>query len=412
MPATDAFARHLATLAVDAAASETARLHIFDTLVAARIGALLDDAGPLPAACDLHSRITRQVALIRSTELDDIEISGLVTPGAVIVPTALLTARALGSDDATVIAAVVAGYEAMIAIARAIDGARALARGIWPTYIAAAIGTAATVARLRGFDTPRMIAALALAAARTAPLAGRVAGPASPRFLLAGLTAAEGVRAAEAAADGFDGDPDLLGELLHLITPGAVLPPIADRPLIEATEIKPYPTARQGFAAIEAFRSLGIGREHAPQIASIAVEVPSSSLAMLATPARGRIGTLVNLGQQLARSMVREGLYDARRLDSLPDDLAELATRIQLNASPEFDEAFPTRWLARVCVTFADGKVLLSGDAPAPAPTGWATLAHKAAAIHRASGFDGTGLDILASDCRLPGRTRLASLCG
>lgn len=398
----DDFARHLCSLAADEATSERVRLHVFDTLVALRIGFLLGDAGPLLSGDDLYACIAWQVALARSTELDDIEILGLVTPGAVIVPTALLMAEVLGCDEATTIAAIATGYEAMIAIARAIDGPAALARGVWPTYVAATIGAAVTVARLRGFDTLRMSATLALAAARTAPLAGRVAGSASPRFMLLGLAAAEGVRAAEAAKEGFEGDPGLLGALLSLVTPGAMLT-IADRPLIEAAEIKPYPTARQGLAAIEAFRALGITREQAPQIVEISAAVPSSTLAMLKAPADGRIGTLVNLGQQLARSLLPQGLHDSRRQSPLPPDLAVLAAKVQCMTAVDIDQTFPERWLARVQVAFADGTVLQSAS-PAIAQPDWAALTTKATAIFQASGFEPAGLDALARQWQFFGK--------
>ena len=57
------------------------------------------------------------------------------------------------------IAAIIAGYEVMTRLGRAIDGPTILYRGIWPTYFAAPFGVAAVVARLLQLDArdrPRM----------------------------------------------------------------------------------------------------------------------------------------------------------------------------------------------------------------------------------------------------------------
>ena len=65
----------------------------------------------------------------------------MITPGAIVVPSALTIAASLPdvtTDDLA--AAIVAGYEAMIRLGAAIDGPSVLYRGIWPTYFAAPFG--------------------------------------------------------------------------------------------------------------------------------------------------------------------------------------------------------------------------------------------------------------------------------
>src|SRR5262249_48636811 len=74
-------------------------------------------------------------------------------PGAIVIPGALPLAGALpavAADD--VIAAILAGTEAMTRLGRAIDGPAILYRGVWPTYFAAPFGMAAVAARLLELD--------------------------------------------------------------------------------------------------------------------------------------------------------------------------------------------------------------------------------------------------------------------
>ena len=78
--------------------------------------------------------------------------------------------RATKPDD--VIAAILAGYEAMTRLGRAIDGPTMLYRGIWPTYFAAPFGIAAVAARLLELDAKQAANALALALTFAAPGVG------------------------------------------------------------------------------------------------------------------------------------------------------------------------------------------------------------------------------------------------
>jgi 2-methylcitrate dehydratase PrpD len=96
------------------------------------------------------------VALARLSEIDDIHLASMTTPGAIVVPAALTIAASLpdvASDD--IAAAIIAGYEAMIRLGAAIDGPSVLYRGIWPTYFAAPLGAAAVAARCSSSTTSR-----------------------------------------------------------------------------------------------------------------------------------------------------------------------------------------------------------------------------------------------------------------
>ena len=89
----------------------------------------------------------------RSTEVDDIDLPGCTTVGAVVVPVAVTMAAARPRvGEGALLSAVVSGYEAMTRLGRAIGGATLLYRGVWPTYVTAAFGAAATTARLLELD--------------------------------------------------------------------------------------------------------------------------------------------------------------------------------------------------------------------------------------------------------------------
>src|SRR5204862_7518373 len=118
-------------------------------------------------------------------------------------------ARPAGGDGA-MLSAVVAGYEAMTRLGRAIGGATLLYRGVWPTYVTAAFGAAATTARLLELDAPTTARALALALTRTASVPADALTRFGYRYYALGCAAVDGCDAALAAAAGVDADLDAL----------------------------------------------------------------------------------------------------------------------------------------------------------------------------------------------------------
>src|SRR5271166_4529737 len=195
---------------------ELAELHLIDTVGAliastrtpeglmllrfrAGLREFADASGAL--AVDLATRC----ALARLSEIDDIHLPSMITPGAIVIPGALTLAAAMPEPAAQKVtahdltAAMLAGYEAMTRLGRAIDGPTILYRGIWPTYFAAPFGIAAVAARLFKLEANRSANALALALTLAAPGVGHHNAESTSRWLAIGNAAREGLTAARAA---------------------------------------------------------------------------------------------------------------------------------------------------------------------------------------------------------------------
>jgi len=152
---------------------ELAELHFIDTigawiasmgsvegLLLLKFRAAMRETAKTDNALDLSTRC----ALARASEIDDIHLASMTTPGGIVIPAALTLAAtrpAITADELA--AAIVAGYEAMTRLGRAIDGPSVLYRGIWPTYFAAPFAVAAVAARILKLDATQTAHALALA---------------------------------------------------------------------------------------------------------------------------------------------------------------------------------------------------------------------------------------------------------
>ena len=160
------------------------RRHVADTLVAAAAGSRTSEGralGTLLPRATVSDAIGLQAAVIRHTEIDDIHTRSCTTPSSVTVPAALSLAREQRDfDPEQVASAIWVGTELMTRLGAAIDGARVLYRGLWPTYFTAPLAAAAIAARIwrldEGADRARTLARVDAVGRTLRPLPGQAAG--------------------------------------------------------------------------------------------------------------------------------------------------------------------------------------------------------------------------------------------
>jgi 2-methylcitrate dehydratase PrpD len=341
---------------------ERLSLHVADTVVAALAGANIPEGRALQQLggdAELAGQIGRQAAAARLTEIDDIHLASCTTPSAGIVPVALRLATHLRAfDPARVAGAIWAGTEITTRLGLAIDGPQVLYRGIWPTYLAAPVGAAAAAARMLDLDAMRAAHALSLALMRIAGGVGRIHGAPSGRWFLYADAVADGVAAALAARAGYAGDPELLDKDWLADTHGIALDRnmLRDQwgaPSVYSTlSIKPFCSAKQAIAAVEAFRTLLDEGVRADAIDKVRVRVPKAYAAMIATRAvpGARQSTMVSVAHQLAlAALAPQRLYDVDR--SAPDvdeAVARLAAKIEVMPDAALEAFYPRHWPAEV----------------------------------------------------------------
>lgn len=367
-------------------------------------------SGTKPGIADL---IRLYVAATRCTEIDDINIASCATVGSVIVPLVAAAADEYSYDDRSVITAVVAGYQAMVRLGTAIDGANILYKGIWPTYAAAPFAAAAVGAKLLDLNAEETANALALGLSRTVFMQGRNANGLSPRWYVLGCAAADGFAAAHAAAAGIGGDPNILAAFARgmggPVDEDVLLQDFgAFRGVLEI-DTKTFPTSRQGMSSIQAFR------KHLPlphpvdEIEAVRVFVPGQYRNMVdrAGLPRDRMDSLVGVGYQMALSALHpERFSDALRNDLLHDAAVEaFVSRVSVTEDPELTAAFPKQWSGRVEIEWKTAAPTVvevkEPEGAATNPMSWQALEDKLARILVASGLgDGGAASSLAQTCK------------
>ncbi len=348
--------------------TRAARLHVLDIVGAWIAGRATAEGGALTryetralgqAAAD---RVVVNCGHARLSEVDDIHLSSLTTPGAIVVPTALTLAGEVGADRDGVVEAIVAGYEAMVRLGIALDGPKILYRGIWPTYLTAPFGAAAVAARLSCLNEVQAANALALALSLSAGSVGHQAGPATSRWLACGLAVRNGVMAALAARDGFIADRGLLDggafATSYALTTTALTEGLGKRDVLLDVSFKPWCAARQTMAATQAFRDLIVDGVVVGEISEITVAIPPVQQKMVdhGVKAGERLTYLTSLPYMLAAAaLAPEATFDIRPTPQQSPEIQTLMAKVKVQADDGLMTDYPSVWPARVAVRTPSG---------------------------------------------------------
>lgn len=356
--------------ALPAAEHERLELHFTDTVVAALAGSHISEGKALQslgAEASLAERIGRRAAAARLTEIDDIHLPSCITPSAGIVPVALaLSAASQKSDPEELASAIWAGTEIMTRIGVAAGGPQILYRGIWPTFLAAPVGAAATAARVFGLNEARAGHALSLAFMLMAGGVGRIHGAPSGRWFLYATAVAAGIAAAIAARADYCGDPQLLDGNWLAETHGIALDRnrltagLGAGSVFSALSIKPFCSAKQAIAAVEALRAiLSEQKIDASAITKIRVRVPPAYAGMISTRAEAgaRQSTMVSVAYQMALAALKpHALYDVDRTTPTIDaEVRQFSAKVEVAPDAALEPFYPLYWPAEVEIE-ADGK--------------------------------------------------------
>ena len=351
---------------------ERLSLHLIDTVGAWIAGAACAEgreiAGSMEGKLALLGdgpldRLALAVATTRLTEIDDIHRASCVTAGAVVIPTSVIMARALGATSAQFAQALRSGYETMMRLGLAVNGPGILARGVWPTYLAAPMGAAAVASALLGLSPSQTAHAMAIALAQTSGAPGGHGPGRSSRWLLSGLAARSGVASALMAAQDYIGDMTLLDADWFQRTHGLTFDPApfsAHEPMLNQLSMKPWCAAKQTISGTDAFRVYLAEGNSAARVASIRAHVPNAYRAMISSKPPGRLGRIIHLGWQLGLVAHNpQAMLDLDR-DPAPQDaqVEAFAQTVEIVADASLDAFYPAQWPARLEITLDDGSVI------------------------------------------------------
>ncbi|MFA5773856.1 MAG: MmgE/PrpD family protein [Ilumatobacteraceae bacterium] len=377
--------------------SESASAMCRSAMTIAPSGAMMPVIG---AGHDLPGTAAAMVNAVagHTTEFDDVHNASSSHPGVVIF-SALFggVAQTAEIDDASMLKAVIIGYEAMCRVGRAANPAAQYARHFHPTATVGAIGAAATASRLLRLSRTQTVWSLGIAADLAAGGLQFLVDGAWTKRLHPAIAARNGLDAALLAAEGFVGTEDGIGGEHGFL---ATYTDSSDRPLLLAgwpnsplevtqTSIKAHACCRYKQGPIDALIAIRV--EHHLEISdvqSIEIGLPTVAIPIVAEPtdAKRRPKSVVDAQFSMAfgaavaivhgragpREYVQEALND--------DRILALMDRVMCVGDPSLDVEYPRRWRSWVQVTTRSGSVYrMVTDEPKGDPGNPLTTAELAA---------------------------------
>ena len=304
--------------------------------------------------------------IAHAQELDD--FGGADHSGAVVVPAVLAVAEAEGiTDGATVLAALIGGYDVALRVLDAMGGYRAhnTGGGWHSTGTCGSFGAAAAAARMLELDVERTAWALGIAGSFTGGIWAYLADGAMSKRYHPGRAAEIGVTAAYMARAGFTGPTRVLdapwGGFLATYGHGVERPEELTRDLarpyrIMRSGIKPYAACRGLHSALDVV--LEMRAEHgftASDVSAVEIGCSRANMQSLAdSDPKTRLAAQMSLPYGMGVALVtgRAGLeeFEDRRIND-PEVRAAMS-RVVMSHDPDHDDDSEPN----VAVVLTDGR--------------------------------------------------------
>jgi 2-methylcitrate dehydratase PrpD len=382
-----AFTASLTFDALPADVVANVRLRMLDVIGLALAASTYDFAAPVIAAVDAAAGPctiigSRRIAgpalaalangtLAHGLDFDDTHAASITHASAVVIPSVLAVAENAGISGRDVIAAAVAGYEAIARLGMATPGAFH-ARGWHATSTCGPFAAALAAGKLMGLDATKLTHALGLAGSFASGLMEFLEDGSAVKRVHAGWAAHAGVFAATLAAGGVTGPASVLEGRFGFYRTFVDAAPITEvfETLGRQWEtlrigFKPYPCCHLAHAYVDcALRLRGEQRVEPDAIATVECRVPAGEVPIICEPRDLKLRPRTTYEAQFSLPYaVAAAFIDGRvGLDTftparLGDErLLALAARVQHVVDPE--STFPDGFPGWVRVRLEDGRVL------------------------------------------------------
>ena len=302
-------------------------------------------------------------ALTHITETDDLHRASVTHPGCVVVPAALSLGEKTGASADKILRAILHGFEAICRIGAAVGPTH---YKVWHnTATCGPYGSAMAAATLLDLDQEQTRDALGNAGTQSSGFWQFIETGAMSKHLHAGRACESGLLAAELAAHGFTGSPQILeGEkgmfaaMCADPNPDAVLARPSDPWQLRLTSIKPWPCCRHTHPAIDCALEL-YGKLNSSEIKSVDVDIYQAALDVCDNPEptteyQAKFSLYHCVSIALQNGEVRLDSFSNKARDQT-GDLRKLTT---LHVADPFASRYPLSWGSGVRVTTQDGSVV------------------------------------------------------
>ena len=311
-----------------------------------------------------------------SIEMDDVNNEASLHPGVVAFPTALAMADIAPVSGKDFISAVVAGYDVIIRLGRALKPKEHYGRGFHPTGTCGAFGGAAVAARLLGLQGDDYTHALGIAGSQAAGSMEYLAQGAWTKRLHPGWSAHSGIWAALLARAGYSGPTTILegrDGFLNAYSgdpdPSLVLKDLGEEYQVTRTGVKPHACCRYNQGPIDCLLEIGKSNDfQAMDIEEVKIGVLSQGMRLVAEPVEAKRNpeSVVDMQFSMPFAAAVALSYGSASLNEyaigIPDrpEVRHIMDRVQCVTDPKLDAQTPKLFPAWAEVRTSNGRTMRS----------------------------------------------------
>jgi 2-methylcitrate dehydratase PrpD len=305
-------------------------------------------------------------------EMDDVNNEASLHPGVVVFPAALATGEMRAASGKRFIEAVVAGYEVMIRLGRAIGPENSYKRGFHPTGTCGVFGASVAASKVMGLNREAMTNSMGIAGSQAAGSMEYLAQGAWTKRFHPGWSALSGMVSAHLAKKGFRGPSSIIegrDGFLHAYSNGAeeskVLEDIGTQYEILKTSVKPHACCRYMQPPIDAILKLVNEHNISPdKVEKVRVGVLKAGAHLIAEPLeeKYRPQSIVDaqfsmpFGAAVALLYRRAGLSEFQLSKIRSEEVKRMMRCVECMTDPELERTFPRQWCATAEILTKDGK--------------------------------------------------------
>ncbi len=319
----------------------------------------------------LYSALANGTAA-HAIEMDDVNNESSLHPGVVIFPSALATSEMMGSGGRKFIEAIVAGYEVMIRLGKALGPANTYARGFHPTAICGTFASSVVTSKIIGLKTGKIVSAMGIAGSQAAGSMEFLAQGTWAKRFHAGWAAHSGMVAALLSRKGFKGPTSIIegrDGFLHAYSNHSdatkVMEGIGTRFEILRTSIKPHACCRYMQPPIDALLKIVVENDLKPEhVKKVRLGLLSAGASLIAEPKEKKYDprSVVDaqfsmpFGAAVAILYRRAGLREFHPSKIRCEEVKAMMKKVEYAVDPELDRTFPNQWSATAEMFTNDGK--------------------------------------------------------
>ncbi|MGF6650620.1 2-methylcitrate dehydratase PrpD [Paraburkholderia youngii] len=332
-------------------------------------------------------------------EQDDVHNGSVFHPATVVFPVALALAQARRASGRDFITAAVAGYEVGIRIGEFLG--RSHYKVFHTTGTVGTLAAAATAGRLLGLAPLQMLDAFGSAGTQASGLWEFLRDAADSKQLHTAMAAANGLMAAQLAADGFKGATHILEGAQGMAAgmssdadPARLVDRLGSRWATAETSFKYHAACRHTHPAADALLAVVRAHRLAPRdIAKVVAHVHQGAIDVLGPVTAPRTVHQAKFNMGTVLGLVAHHGYAGMTEFEQGFDASEILVfrdKVTMTLDAEVDAAYPARWIGKVTVTTTDGRVFDGRvDEPKGDPGNTLSRDEIAMKLHRLAAFSG-----------------------